>query len=87
MTKTLDEVEARLAAASPGLDRKPAKLCASVALVIREMGADLEALFIRRAEHADDPWSGHLAFPGGRLDASDKDARHAAERETIEELG
>jgi 8-oxo-dGTP pyrophosphatase MutT (NUDIX family) len=87
LTKTLDEVEMRLAAVSPGLDPKPAKLCASVALVLREMGADLEALFIRRAEHADDPWSGHLAFPGGRLDASDNDARHAAERETIEELG
>ena len=62
-------------------------MSASVALVLREVGADLEALFIRRAEHEADPWSGHLAFPGGRLDAEDADARSAAERETVEELG
>lgn len=87
MTKTLDEIEARLSAISPRIDTKPVKMCASVAVVLREVESDLEALFIRRAEHDADPWSGHLAFPGGRLDAEDKDARCAAERETIEELG
>ena len=87
MTKTLDEIEVRLSAVSPRIDTKPAKMCASVAVLRREVESDLEALFIRRAEHDADPWSGHLAFPGGRLDAEDADARCAAERETIEELG
>ena len=87
MTKTLDEIETRLAAVSPRIDTKPAKMSASVAVVLREVESDLEALFIRRAEHDADPWSGHLAFPGGRLDAEDADARSAAEREAIEELG
>lgn len=87
MTKTLDEIQALLSSVSPRIDKKPARMSASVALVLREMGADLEALFIRRAEHDADPWSGHLAFPGGRLDAEDADARSAAERETVEELG
>ena len=87
MTKTLDEIEARLSAVSPLTDSKPVKMSASVALVLREVGSDLEALFIRRAEHDADPWSGHLAFPGGRLDSEDPNARHAAERETDEELG
>jgi len=87
LTKTLDEIEARLSVVAPRIDTKPVKMCASVALVLREVGSDLEALFIRRAEHESDPWSGHLAFPGGRLDADDADARRAAERETIEELG
>ena len=87
MAKTLDEIQARLSAVSPRIDTKPARMSASVALVLREVGADLEALFIRRAEHEADPWSGHLAFPGGRLDAEDADARSAAERETVEELG
>jgi 8-oxo-dGTP pyrophosphatase MutT (NUDIX family) len=59
---------------------------ASVALILREVGDDLEALFIRRADHDGDPWSGHLAFPGGRIDPEDADARAAAERETREEL-
>jgi 8-oxo-dGTP pyrophosphatase MutT (NUDIX family) len=87
LTKTLDEIHARLSSVSPRIDKKPARMSASVALVLREAGADLEALFIRRAEHDADPWSGHLAFPGGRLDAEDADARSAAERETVEELG
>jgi 8-oxo-dGTP pyrophosphatase MutT (NUDIX family) len=87
LTKTLDEIEARLSAVAPRIDTKHARMRASVALVLREVGSDLEALFIRRAEHDEDPWSGHLAFPGGRLDAEDATARDAAERETVEELG
>lgn len=87
MTKTLDEIEACFSTGAPRVDVKPAKMRASVALVLREVGSDLEALFIRRAEHDEDPWSGHLAFPGGRLDAEDATARDAAERETVEELG
>jgi 8-oxo-dGTP pyrophosphatase MutT (NUDIX family) len=87
VTKTLDETEARLALAKPTLDERPRQMSAAVALVLREAGSDLEALFIRRADHDEDPWSGHLAFPGGRLDPEDADARAAAERETIEELG
>lgn len=84
--RTIAEVEAALAAASPWIDTKPQKMTASVALVLRERGDDLEALFIRRAEHDGDPWSGHLAFPGGRIDPGDVDARAAAVRETAEEL-
>ncbi len=61
-------------------------MAAAVALVLREVDGDLEALFIRRAEHDDDPWSGDLAFPGGRLDPGDADAQAAAERESREEL-
>jgi 8-oxo-dGTP pyrophosphatase MutT (NUDIX family) len=48
-------------------------------------GADL--LFIRRAARAGDPWSGDMAFPGGRLEPHDPDLRHTAIRETAEELG
>lgn len=87
MARTIAEVEARLAASSPWLDPNPARVEAAVALVLREVEGDLEALFIRRAEHEDDPWSGDLAFPGGRIDPTDADGRAAAERETLEEVG
>lgn len=43
--------------------------------------------FIRRADRLGDPWSGHLAFPGGREQASDRSALAAAIRETEEEVG
>ncbi|MCR9097107.1 MAG: CoA pyrophosphatase [bacterium] len=86
MARTIDEVEARLAVASPWFDPNPVKVEAAVALVLREVEDDLEALFIRRAEHEDDPWSGDLAFPGGRIDPGDADGRAAAVRETLEEL-
>jgi 8-oxo-dGTP pyrophosphatase MutT (NUDIX family) len=44
-------------------------------------------LFIRRAERTGDPWSGHMALPGGRRDADDADLIATAIRETAEEVG
>lgn len=60
---------------------------AAVALVLAGRGADLSLCFIRRAEHPLDPWSGHMALPGGRWDPTDPHPRAAAERETLEEVG
>lgn len=60
---------------------------ASVALVVRPEPDDLEVLLIRRAEHPGDPWSGHMALPGGRRSPSDRDGRATAVRETREEVG
>lgn len=60
---------------------------AAVALVLRgESPDDAELLFIRRAEREGDPWSGHVAFPGGRRDASDETLEATVRRETREEL-
>jgi 8-oxo-dGTP pyrophosphatase MutT (NUDIX family) len=47
----------------------------------------MEALLIHRAERASDPWSGHMAFPGGRVEPGDADSRRAAVREAGEEVG
>jgi 8-oxo-dGTP pyrophosphatase MutT (NUDIX family) len=44
-------------------------------------------LLMRRAERVGDPWSGHMSFPGGRMDARDAHGLAAAMREAFEETG
>lgn len=85
--KTIQEIDARFADHSPWVDPAPARVEAGVAAVVREGSEGLELLFIRRADHDDDPWSGDLAFPGGRIDPGDDGAQGAAVRETLEEIG
>jgi 8-oxo-dGTP pyrophosphatase MutT (NUDIX family) len=61
---------------------------AAVALVLRSGPAgDAEVLLIERALKEGDPWSGHMAFPGGRQSPGDPAPRSTAERETFEEVG
>lgn len=62
---------------------------AAVAMILREDSArnEQDILIIQRAEHPHDPWSGHLGFPGGRLEEGDATPERAAVRETEEELG
>ena len=60
---------------------------AAVALMLRQTQEHIEALFIERAQHENDPWSGQMALPGGMVEGFDADSRRAAERETLEEVG
>jgi len=60
---------------------------AGVAMILGGDDNNLDACFIRRTEREEDPWSGQVAFPGGRASPQDRDAQGVAERETLEEIG
>ena len=84
----IEEIRHALAGYEPSLAKGDPERHASVALVLREgAGRSSEILFIERAEKEGDPWSGHMAFPGGRVDLPGESPEQAAERETLEEVG
>src|SRR5215467_6106120 len=63
---------------------------AAVAIILRASARgprSTDVLFIRRAEKSGDPWSGHMAFPGGHRDPEDRTLLDASIRETDEEIG
>lgn len=84
----LQLIETRLADHSPGRTflRRFLKRSA-VAMILQVRAGQLHILMIKRAEREGDPWSGHMAFPGGRMDRSDANGYAVAVRETREEIG
>ena len=83
----LAHIRARIAAYRPSVIDEPKVARAAVALVLGDAGAGVELLLIQRATRDDDPWSGHMALPGGRRAPDDADAVATASRETFEEVG
>ena len=59
---------------------------AAVALMLRDHAGSLELLLIKRAEFESDPWSGHVALPGGRAEPADRSLEETVIRETREEI-
>lgn len=68
-------------------ERDPPVREAAVALALTPFGDDAAVMLVRRAVHESDPWSAHVALPGGRSEPGDESLLHTAIRETLEETG
>ena len=81
--------EIRKALDPPGtlLDPGEGLLASAVLVMLCERGGDYGIWFIKRTEHRDDAFSGHVAFPGGKKKQSDATLVDTALREAGEELG
>jgi 8-oxo-dGTP pyrophosphatase MutT (NUDIX family) len=85
---SLPRIEQTLARHNPGRKLvRPLLKRSAVALILRQQEGPVELLMIKRADRAGDPWSGHMAFPGGRMDPTDRHGFDVAVRETEEEIG
>ena len=79
----MEGVRRNLAAEEP----RPQGLRSAAVSVIFRVTESPSILLIKRAERSGDPWSGHIAFPGGKAQPGDRNARDTAVRETLEEVG
>ncbi len=84
----LQLIESKLSSHRPGKKLlRPLMKRSAVALILQVRDGELHILMIKRAECEGDPWSGHMAFPGGRKDPGDINGFACAVRETEEEIG
>jgi len=81
------DIRARLRGRSASVIEGPTLTQAAVAIVLAEHAGDAHALLIKRTERPGDPWSGHMAFPGGHREPHESDLFLTAARETLEEVG
>lgn len=78
-----DSMEKLLKALKPVAEEQDAD--AAVALLLKPKNQTLELFFVKRADNPADPWSGQMAFPGGKRDPKDQNLKQTVVRETLEE--
>jgi 8-oxo-dGTP pyrophosphatase MutT (NUDIX family) len=85
----LGRVRSALAQAPSRELEQPRRAAVAVVLAPGEgaPGSAVSVLLVRRSEREGDPWSGHMALPGGHAQPEDADLLHTARRETLEEVG
>jgi 8-oxo-dGTP pyrophosphatase MutT (NUDIX family) len=81
------EIAGLLASYDPKISEESSRTRAAVALILFANGGEFNILFLERATMDDDPWSGNIGFPGGKVENGDISPRQTAERETLEEIG
>lgn len=85
MNNIIEKIRCVLADYSPLRADPEGRIEAAVSLILVEGEGDLEILLIKRTEREDDPWSGQIALPGGRIEVQDASLLDTAVRETLEE--
>ena len=60
---------------------------AAVAVLLKQEKEGFSVFFVKRVENVADPWSGQMAFPGGKRDEKDVNLKQTVVRETLEETG
>ncbi len=84
----LSSIRKNLASHTPELIPKgESSQSAAVSVIVCQTQNEVDVLFIERATRADDPWSGQMAFPGGKHEPGDVHGLATAIRETHEEVG
>lgn len=86
--KTTEELEKLLAGRDPvELTIDGDFVQAAVMVILREESEGFSMLFIKRPDSDRDAFSGHVAFPGGKMKEGDPGKLETAVRETQEEIG
>ena len=83
----LADIRTILRESKPALVETTGRKEAAVSLLLSEDFQGSKLLLIERAHRDDDPWSGQMAFPGGRREFQDETVLDTAIRETAEEIG
>jgi 8-oxo-dGTP pyrophosphatase MutT (NUDIX family) len=83
----LARVRGALAQAPASELSQPRRAAVAVVLAANPTSGALSVLLLRRTEREGDPWSGHMALPGGHAHPEDADLLDTARRETLEEVG
>lgn len=65
----------------------PVHTATAAVAIIKCLAPEESFLILRRADHPQDPWSGHFSFPGGRKEKEDQNLLKTCLRETVEEVG
>jgi len=82
----LEEIARNLADLKAVIGEPSRSAKGAVAVILRGRSA-VDVLVIERSEREGDPWSGQLAFPGGRRSRGDRTLLDTVRRETKEEVG
>ena len=85
---TIDRLERLLRSRTPmKITHEGDFVHAAVMMILSEGLEGLSMLFIKRPESDIDAFSGHMAFPGGKMKEGDEGKLATAMRETMEEIG